>query len=93
MKMCDDNYEIITENNPNSNKTIIKLEDIELFDKSNLGRQKKNRNLYVLDDGLFSAVRNDIIEHILNYVSERLDIREWNFLKPLATISEHRYYR
>jgi len=80
--------EIITENNPNSNKTIIKLKDIELFDKSNLGRQKKNRNLYVSEDGSFSAVRNDIIEHLLNYVSERLDIMEWNFLKPLSTISD-----
>lgn len=81
--------EIITENNQNSNKTIIKLKDIELFDKSNLRRQKKNRNLYVSEDGSFSAVRNDIIEHLLNYVSERLDIMEWNFLKPLAIISEH----
>jgi len=81
--------EIITENNQNSNKTIIKLKDIELFDKSNLGRQKKNRNLYISEDGSFSAVRNDIIEHLLNYVIERLDIMEWDFLKPFTTISEH----
>jgi len=82
--------EIITENNPNSNKTIIKLKDIELFDKSNLGRQKKNRNLYVSEDSSFSAVQNDIIEYLLNYINKRLDIMEWNFIKPLATIiSEH----
>lgn len=81
--------EIITEINPNSNKTITKLKDIELFDKSKLGRQKKNHNLYVSEDSSFSAIRNDIIEHLLNYVSERLDITEWSFLKPLATISEH----
>lgn len=81
--------EIITEINPNSNTSITKLKDIELFDKLNMRRQKKNRNLYVSEDGSFSAIRNDIIEHLLNYVSERLDIMEWNFLKPLATISEH----
>ncbi|KAL4126401.1 hypothetical protein QTP88_010623 [Uroleucon formosanum] len=68
--------EKITENNPISNKTIIKLKDIELFDKSNLGRRKKNRNLYVSEDVSFSTVWNDIIEHLLNYVSERLDIME-----------------
>ncbi|KAF0756115.1 Uncharacterized protein FWK35_00004770 [Aphis craccivora] len=35
-------------------------------------RQKKNRNLYVSEDGSFSAIRNDIIEHLLNYVNEEL---------------------
>jgi len=68
--------EIITEINPNSNTSITKLKDIELFDKLNMRRQKKNRNLYVSEDGSFSAIRNDIIEHLLNYVSERLDIME-----------------
>lgn len=83
--------EIVIEHttDPNSNEKTIKLKDDELFDKSSLGRKKKYRNLYVSEDSSFSAIRNDITEHLLNYLSERLDIMEWNFLKPLAIISEH----
>lgn len=44
--------------------------------------------MYVSKDRTFSSVRNDIIQHVVSYLDQRLDVSEWNDLKPLAYLSE-----
>lgn len=80
--------EIETEYEPSTDNTKIKLKEIELHDKISLGRTKSTRNLYVSEDRTFSSVCNDSIEHILSYLDQRLDVSEWNDLKPLGCLSE-----
>lgn len=80
--------EIVTEYEPSTDNTRISLKEIELHDKISLARTKSSRNLYVSEDRTFSSVRNDSIEHIMSYLDLRLDVSEWNDLKPLACLSE-----
>lgn len=68
-------------------KNIIKLHNIELFDKSQQSRRKKH-NLYVSDKRSFLTIRNDVIEHIVNYLNTRLDSSEWLPLKVLEKLSD-----
>lgn len=82
------NKEILTEYEPKTNNTVIKLKTIELYDKLSLKRKKCTTNMYVTEDRSFSSVRNDSIEHVVTYLDQRLDVTKWNDLKPLACFSE-----
>ena len=69
--LCSKKNTIVTYN-PEFDKNIIKLYKIELFDKSQQSRRKKH-NSYVSDERSFLAIRNDVIEHIVNYLNTLLD--------------------
>lgn len=76
------------ESTPQNNFTKYKLKGIELFDKTDSSNKRsKIHHLYISTHRSYSAVRNDTIEHILNYLQDRLDPAEWNLLKPLERIS------
>lgn len=70
------NKEMLTEYDPNTNITVIKLKTIELHDKIFLKRKNSNRNMYVSEDRPFSSVHNDSIEHIVTYLDQCLDVSE-----------------
>lgn len=81
------NKNTIVTHNSEFEKNIIKLHNIELFDKSQQSRRKKH-NLYVSDKRSFLSIRNDVIEHIVNYLNTRLDSSEWLPLKVLEKVSD-----
>ncbi|XP_025423121.1 LOW QUALITY PROTEIN: zinc finger protein 862-like, partial [Sipha flava] len=81
------NKNTIVTHNSEFEKNIIKLHNIELFDKNQQSRRKKH-NLYVSDKRSFLAIRNDVIEHIVNYLNTRLDSSEWLPLKVLEKVSD-----
>jgi len=84
---CVFNKNTIVTHNSEFEKNIIKLHNIELFDKSQQSRRKKH-NLYVSDKRSFLAIRNDEIEHIVNYLNTRLYSSEWLPLKVLEKVSD-----
>jgi len=73
--------------NSEFDKNIIKLLNIELFDKSQQSRRKKH-NPYAFDKRSFLTIRNDVIENIVNYLNTRLDSSEWLPLKVLEKVSD-----
>lgn len=69
------NKNTIVTHNPEFEKNIIKLHNIELFDKSQQSRRKKH-NLYILNNRSFLKIPNNVIEHIVNYINTRFDSSE-----------------
>ncbi|KAF0713427.1 Uncharacterized protein FWK35_00030864, partial [Aphis craccivora] len=50
--------------------------------------RRKKHNLHVSDKRSFLATRNDVIEHIVNYLNTRLDSSKWLPLKVLEKVSD-----
>lgn len=61
------------------------LKGFQLFDYISNSRRKISHQ-FVTDNRCFSAIRNDIIEHITNYMLRRLDTSNWSKLIPLQFI-------
>jgi len=66
--------------------TKCMLKGFQLFDYVSNSRRKINHQ-YVTDNRSFAAIRNDILEHINNYMLKRLDTTNWSKLKPLKIIN------
>jgi len=65
----------------------IQLKGFTLHEKIGNDMRRKQHHLYITDHRSFCAIRNDSLEHLINYTNERLDSSEWSKLKPLETIS------
>lgn len=74
-------------NDSNSNENKIQLKGFTLHEKTDNNMRRKQHHLYITDHRSFCAIRNDSLEHLINYINERLDSSEWSKLKPLETIS------
>lgn len=61
------------------------LKGFQLFDYVSNSRRKISHQ-FGTDNRSFAAIRNDILEHIKNYVLKRLDTINWSKLKPLKFI-------
>ncbi|CAI6356382.1 unnamed protein product [Macrosiphum euphorbiae] len=62
------------------------LQGFQLFDYVSNSRRKISHQ-FVTDNGSFAAIRNDFLEHINNYVLNRLYTTNWSKLKPLKFIN------
>ena len=71
--------------NDGKDTTTYMLKGFQLFDYVSNSRRKISHQ-FVTDNRCFSAIRNDIIEHITNYMLRRLDTSNWSKLKPLQFI-------
>lgn len=80
-----------TFNSTNSNdyQINIQLKGFTLHEKTDNNLRRKQHHLYITDHRSFCAIRNDSLEHLINYINERLDSSEWSKLKPLETISSY----
>lgn len=77
---------IVTHTNENNKSaTTILLKGFQLYDNI-LNTRRKTHHMFVTDNRSFTAIRNDILEHINNYIQNRLDITNWASLKPLQFI-------
>lgn len=65
--------------------TTILLKGFQLYDYVSNPRRKTHHQ-FVTDNRSFIAIRNDILEHINNYIQIRLDTTNWTSLKPLKCI-------
>jgi len=65
--------------------TTFMLKGFQLFDYVSNSRRKISHQ-YLTDNRSFVAIRNDILEHINNYMLKRLDTTNWSKLKPLKII-------
>lgn len=66
-----------------------KLKNIKLFNKTEpKNKINKIHHLYVSTNRSYQALRNDTVEHILNYLEEWLDPTECILLKPLEQLSD-----
>jgi len=63
------------------------LKGIQLYGKKKENSRRKSHHLFVSDTRSFSAVRNDILEHIKKFLADRLDAEEWSAFKPLERFS------
>jgi len=66
-----------------------KLHGIELFKRIINDQRRKIHNLYVSDYRRFEAIRNDTLESILNFLSDRLDSSEWEDVNALKEIKKN----
>ncbi|KAL4091765.1 hypothetical protein QTP88_026407 [Uroleucon formosanum] len=73
---CNDvqinNSDDINSTNSNDYEINIQLKGFTLHEKTDNNMKKKN-HLYITDHRSFCAIRNDSLEHLINYVNERLD--------------------
>lgn len=64
----------------------IHLKGFTLHEKTINNMRRKLHHLYITDHRSFCAIRHDSLEHVINYIDERLNSNEWSKLKPLETI-------